>query len=94
MCKKHECFVVQFPYSTFYLFATVGISDKANDILVSTISVYRKISQSIEMVTLSSQSLCPGSSITDKGMVVMMVSKTQTKNLHANNPQIYFTKVL
>ena len=76
------------------IFAKIGISDKANNILVPTISVYGKISQSIEMVTLaswSSQSLCPGSSITDKGMVVMMISKTQTKNLRTNNPQIYFT---
>lgn len=92
MCKKHECFVVQFPYSSFYLFATIGISDKANNILVSTISIYRKISQSIERVTLSSQSLCPRSSITDKGMVVIMVSKTQTKKPTCQQPTDLFHK--
>lgn len=59
--------------------ATLGLSDKANNTLVCTILVYGKISQPIDMATLSSQSLCPGLSITDKGTVVMMVSKTQTK---------------
>lgn len=73
----------------FYLFATIGISDKAN-ILVSTISVHGKISQSIETITLSSQTLCPGSSITDKGMVVMMVSKTQTKKPTHQQPTDLF----
>lgn len=90
MRKQHECFAIQFPYSSFYLFATIGISDKANNILASTISVHGKISQSIETITLSCQTLCPGSSITDKGMVVMMVSKTQTKNHTHQQPTDLF----
>lgn len=38
------------------------------------------------MVTLSRQSLCPRSSITDKGMVVIMVSKAQDKKKKKKQP--------